>query len=78
MLAGMSVQCDATYTVEPVLSGIMTVCRWPDNKKSRIIEDEVMFHFALTLRPTLGNILYIPLSICYWSLSYRWAERPER
>jgi hypothetical protein len=29
--------CD---TVEPLLSGLMTGCRWPDNKKSRIIEDD--------------------------------------
>jgi hypothetical protein len=28
-------------TVEPLLSGLMTGCRWPDNKKSRIIEDNL-------------------------------------
>jgi hypothetical protein len=28
------------YTVETLLSGLMTGCRWPDNKKSRIIEDD--------------------------------------
>jgi hypothetical protein len=27
-------------TVEPVLSVIMTSCRWSDNKKSRITEDD--------------------------------------
>jgi hypothetical protein len=26
-------------TIEPVLSGLMTGCHWPDNDKSRIIED---------------------------------------
>jgi hypothetical protein len=26
--------------VEPLLSGLMTGCRWPDNQKSRIIEDD--------------------------------------
>jgi hypothetical protein len=29
-----------TKTVEPLLSRLMTGCRWPDNKKSRIIEDD--------------------------------------
>jgi hypothetical protein len=28
------------YTVEPLLSGLMTGCRWQDNQKSRIIEDD--------------------------------------
>jgi hypothetical protein len=27
-------------TVEPLLSGLMTDCSWPDNKKSWIIEDD--------------------------------------
>jgi hypothetical protein len=27
-------------TLEPLLSGLMTGCHWPDNKKSRIIEDD--------------------------------------
>jgi hypothetical protein len=27
-------------TAEPLLSGLMTGCRWPDNQKSRIIEDD--------------------------------------
>jgi hypothetical protein len=26
------------YTVEPLLSGLMTGCHWPDNKKTWIIE----------------------------------------
>jgi hypothetical protein len=29
------------YTVEPILSRLMTGCHWPDNKKSRIIEDDL-------------------------------------
>jgi hypothetical protein len=29
-------------TVEPLLSGLMTGCRWPDNKKSRIIENDLL------------------------------------
>jgi hypothetical protein len=29
-----------SYTVEPPLSGLMTGFRWPDNKKSHIIEDD--------------------------------------
>jgi hypothetical protein len=37
---GTEVRCFCLYTVEPLLSGLMTGCRWPDNKKSRIIEDE--------------------------------------
>jgi hypothetical protein len=28
------------YTAEPLLSGLLTGCRWPDNQKSRIIEDD--------------------------------------
>jgi hypothetical protein len=28
------------YTVEPVLSGLMTGCRWPDNKKSLMIKGD--------------------------------------
>jgi hypothetical protein len=27
-------------TVEPLLSGLVTGCHWPDNKKSRIIVDD--------------------------------------
>jgi hypothetical protein len=30
------------YTVECLLSGLMTGCHWPDNKKSRIIEDDLL------------------------------------
>jgi hypothetical protein len=30
-----------TSTVNPLLSGLMTGCRWPNNKKSRIIEDDL-------------------------------------
>jgi hypothetical protein len=27
-------------TAEPVSCGLMTGCRWPDNQKSRIIDDD--------------------------------------
>ena len=32
---------DQVNRVEPLLSGQMTGCRWPDNKKSRIIKDNL-------------------------------------
>jgi hypothetical protein len=31
---------DMICTLKPLLSGLMTGCRWPDNIKSRIIEDD--------------------------------------
>jgi hypothetical protein len=31
---------DMITTVEPLLSGLMSSCRWPDNKKSWIIKDD--------------------------------------
>jgi hypothetical protein len=45
--------------VEPLLSGLMTGFRWPDNKKSRIIEDDLLMP------------LYIYVKIIWRITSYR-------
>jgi hypothetical protein len=56
-----STGCEKINTVEPLLSGLMTDCRWQDNLKSRIIEDDPK-------RPVNAPILYV--KIIWWITSY--------
>jgi hypothetical protein len=44
----------SSHTVEPLLSRLMTGCRWPDNKNLWIIEDDPK-------RPVNAPVLYVKI-----------------
>jgi hypothetical protein len=64
-------------TAEPLLSEIMTGCRWPDNKKSWIIENDLLMpphvYVRIIWRITSYSTLFIlkrNTGNCFYLLSY--------
>jgi hypothetical protein len=66
-----------TGTAEPLLSGLMTGCHWPDNQISRIIEDDLLMRPYVYVKTVWRITSYSTLFIlkrntgnCFYLLSY--------